>query len=97
MATEVTWRSFSHFAIRSNSGVVAPKISHLANAPLKRRSARPVPFAAQINTGHVTLNHGQSLNFSRLFGVARFLSALLHRSTFLNTSAQVGRYVDSAL
>jgi hypothetical protein len=61
IATDFTFRSLSRFAIRINSGVVAPKSATSLPLPSCRRSTHPVSFATYIYPGDPASNYRPAL------------------------------------
>lgn len=77
IATDSTWRSFSHWAIRISSEVVSP-ISNLSRRSLYRGGAHPVTLTPQINSCHLRTNLGQSAQQLSLFITNLSFAVLLH-------------------
>src|SRR5436190_2179857 len=74
------------------------EIRHFSTASLQPWRAHPVPLTADINSRYLGAYYGQPCNGPRTAGTIPTLPVIPHpRSTFPNTTAQVGRYAESAL
>src|SRR6185503_4851951 len=93
IATDSTCRTFSHSAMRINSGVVPPKSA----------ISRPLPSAVGAHTQWLPLPKSIPATFVRTIGkpcnCPLVLDSLifLHHLTFLSTPAQVGQILESGL
>src|SRR5215813_7602282 len=97
MATDSIFRSLSHSAICTHSGVVAPKSATsrpLPSKPDAHTQCRSLPISIPANLGAY---YGQLFNGSRTAGTIPTLPVIPHPRHLSEHNCPAWRYADSAL